>query len=148
MKKQFISLIMAIGSLVLFSAVSANAQTQGKITAHIPFDFYIQNQKFEAGDYVVESVNLHSNQTSLAIRQKNGNAKTLVTMLPKIVNNNGRETQTVLSFNRYGDNYFLSEIRNPLENFGAQMPKSNKEKTVARSFGKAERERITATVQR
>lgn len=148
MKKQFISLMITIGSLVLFSAISANAQTQGKIVAHISFDFYVQNQKFEAGDYIVESVSPGSSQTSLAIREKNGNAKTLVTMLPKVVNNNGRDTQTVLSFNRYGDNYFLSEIRNPLENFGAQMPKSKEEKTIARRFGKAEREIITANTQR
>jgi predicted transposase YbfD/YdcC len=148
MKKQIVNLIAAIGSLVLLSAMSANAQTQGKLVAHIPFDFYVQNQKFEAGDYIVESVSKQSSQTNLVIRQKDGDAKKLVMMLPKVVRNNGRDTQAVMAFNRYGEDYFLSEIRNPSESFGAQLPRSRAEKKLARQFGKPEREIIAMNIQR
>lgn len=57
MKKQISNLIAAISFVFLFTVVSANAQSDGKLVAHVPFDFYVQGQKLQAGDYMIKSVN-------------------------------------------------------------------------------------------
>ena len=140
MRKQIINTIVALSFAVLLSAASSQAQTHGKLKAHIPFAFYVQNQRFDAGDYTIESVNPQTGQTNLLIKRTDGTARRLVIMTPKEVN--GRETQAALSFNRYGGDYILSEIRNPLENFGAELAASKTERNLARRLGPAKRETV------
>ena len=42
-----------IGMMFLLTVVSAQAQTTGRYRAHIPFDFTIEKETFQAGDYVI-----------------------------------------------------------------------------------------------
>lgn len=142
MKKQIIKSIVAVSFLVLVSIVSSNAQTHSQIAVNVPFDFYVKNQKFTAGKYLIESLNPRSNQTNLVIRQKDGEAKMVVMMLPLTVNGERSEAKPILIFNSYGSTYFLSEIRNPVENFGAQLLKTKEEKNLARQFGNPTREAV------
>jgi hypothetical protein len=144
MKKQGLKSIVAVSFLFALGVVATPAQVQSQIAVSVPFDFYVKNQKLAAGEYRIESLNPRSNQPDIVIRQKNGRVKELVMMLRLTLSGAGSDPKPRLVFNRYGSNYFLSEITNPTENFSAHMPKSKVEKTLTHQFGKAERETIRA----
>jgi hypothetical protein len=63
-------------------------------------------------------------------------------MLPLTVDSGSGKTQPTLIFNRYGSEYFLSEVRNPGDNFGAQLPKVKQERNLAKQTGEAKREAV------
>lgn len=140
MKKQILKSIIAAGFLVLFAAVSARAQTNNQVVANIPFDFYVKNQKFTAGEYVIERANPASLQAALIFRRKDDGNSQIVMMLPLSVNAQTRQAQPNLIFNRYESDYFLSEFRNPADSFGAQLPKAKKERNLAKQLGEPKRE--------
>ena len=142
MKRQTLQSIATLVFLCAFTGLNAQAQTRGALTARIPFDFYVQNQKFAAGDYAISSVSPQSNQTALVIRAKDGKAARTVIMLPKIIDAGRGNVLASLLFNRYGDEYFLAEISNPAESFGAQMARTKEERNLAQHSGKPRRETV------
>ena len=145
MKNQIVKSIVAISFVMLFAVVSASAQTNNQVAANIAFDFYVKNQKFAAGEYIIERANPSSLQSALIFRQKDGKNSRIVMMLPLAVNALSSKTQPSLIFNRYGADYFLAEIRNPADSFGAQLPKVKKERTIAKQTGAAKREIVVLT---
>jgi hypothetical protein len=146
MKKQISNLIAAISFVFLCSVVSVNAQSDNKLVAHVPFDFYVQGQKLEAGDYMIKSLNPHGGQTSLLISRTDGKAQKMVIMMPTSSRaSNGTAT---IVFNRYSENYFLTELINPAENFDARLRQSRIETSLARSVGKPEREIVALNLAR
>jgi hypothetical protein len=142
MKNQILKSIVAVSFVMLFAIVSASAQTSNQMVANIPFDFYVKSQKFTAGEYVVERANPNSFSASMIIRQKDGKNSNIVMMLPLTVNAGTGKNQPSLIFNRYGADYFLSEVRNPADSFGAQFPKVKLERNLAKQSGEAKRETI------
>jgi len=147
MKNQILKSIAAV-FVMLLAIASANAQTNNQVAANIPFDFYVNNQKFAAGEYVIERANPSSLEASLIFRQKDGKNSRIVMMLPLAVNAQSGKAQPSLIFNRYGAEYFLSEIRNPADSFGAQLPKVKKERSLAMQFGEPTREIVRLSSNR
>lgn len=150
MKNQILKSIAVIIFVTLFAAVSSYAQTNHQVVAKIPFDFYVKNQKFTAGEYVIERANPASLQAALIFRQKDGGNSQIIMMLPLTVNALSRnQAQPNLIFNRYESDYFLSEFRNPADNFGAQVTKAKNERNLAKRFGAPKRETVVLnSVQR
>ncbi len=149
MKNQKIKSIIVVGFLVLFATFSANAQTGKPLVADIPFDFYVKNQKFEAGKYTIERAAPNSFSASIIIRQKDGKKSKILMLLPLELKNERGEFSAKLIFNRYGSEYFLSEVQNPADDFGAQSPKVRLEKNYAKQHGEPTRETVLlSTVQR
>jgi hypothetical protein len=146
MKKQISNLIAAISFVFLCTVVSANAQADGKLVAHVPFDFYVQGQKLQAGDYMIKSMNPRAGQTCLLISRTDGKAQKMVILMP--TTSRTTEGAATIVFNRYGDNYFLSEVINPAENFDARLRQSKQETNLARSVEKAERETVAINLGR
>lgn len=102
MKNTIIRTLVTIGLSAVLSPVALLAQSQ--INATIPFDFTIGAKSFAAGDYSVRQLN-----ESVLLIQSLKDGKGVMTMvLP------GETTRKagipVLTFNRYGDNYFLSGV--------------------------------------
>ena len=146
MKKQISNLIAAISFVLLCTVVSANAQSAGKLVAHVPFGFYAQGQKLPAGDYMIRSMNPRAGQTTLLISQTDGKAQKMVIMMP--TSSRMTEGAATIVFNRYGADYFLSEIKNPAENFDARLRQSKQETSLARSDGKIEKETVALNLAR
>ncbi len=124
------------------SIVSVNAQTNGRVAANISFDFSVGDLKFAAGEYIIEKAAPQSNNASLIIRKKDGKASRIIMMLPMDVKAQNRDAQASLFFNRYGTEYFLSEVVNNADRFGARTPRSKKEAELARQFGSPTRESV------
>lgn len=102
MKNTMIRTLVTIGLSAVLSPVALLAQSQ--INATIPFDFTIGAKSFAAGDYSVRQLN-----DSVLLIQSLKDGKGVMTMvLP------GETTKKagipVLTFNRYGDHYFLSGV--------------------------------------
>ncbi|HRH41908.1 MAG TPA: hypothetical protein PKY82_09710 [Pyrinomonadaceae bacterium] len=128
--------------LVFTFGTLANAQSGKQIAVHISFDFYVQNQKLTAGDYFIESVSPQSNQSTLIFRQKDGKAKKILMTIPIELKDDRKSFEPTMLFNRYGEEYFLAEIRNPLERLGFGLTATKSEKSLAKRFGKPIQETV------
>jgi hypothetical protein len=143
MKKFFI--VMAIGSLLALSlAVSAQAQLPGvPIRASIPFDFMVRGRTLPAGEYWIERVN--DDPAGLILRNVNDKHEHIVFETEpeqgrRIANHN------VLVFNRYNDEYFLSEVVTAGEQTGRELAPSHAERALRREMARNQAEPETVTV--
>lgn len=136
---------IALIIVFLFSFLSfANAQSNKQIAVNIPFDFYIQNQKLSAGEYLIESLSRESNQSlsTLVIRDKSGKAKGVIKTDLLELHINKKSITPALIFNCYGKEYFLAVISNPAEERGFAFRTTKTEKSIAKQFGKPIQETV------
>ncbi|CAN5571126.1 hypothetical protein BH10ACI2_BH10ACI2_11310 [soil metagenome] len=131
MKKTIFNLTaIAIFTLSL-AAISANAQSGTKYTVNVPFDFSVGEKWFERGDYLVQTAIPASDSTAFIIAQKDG-PKSRIAMGTRL-SSNSMQTMARLSFNRYGDQYFLSRIETPV--MSSALMKSKDERRLVKTVG-------------
>lgn len=126
MKRQAFSLVSLLTLLLV--AGSAIAQTV-HVRGDIPFNFAVGNKTLPAGTYDVGTISSGDSKT-LLLQSRDGDASMMV-------NSNAAESfkpadKTKLVFNRYGNRYFLSQIWVNGETRGRQLPKTSREKEMAR----------------
>jgi len=109
-----LSVSAAIGPLSLLA--------QGPIQFTAPFDFTVGNKNFASGEYRVAAVA----PQVLAIRSLDGRSTQVV--IAQASQAKDKQSNAVLTFNRYGDRYFLSRLSDP--NHGWELPKSRVEKEL------------------
>ena len=117
--------IGAIALVFLASAFTAGTlQAQShEVRADVPFDFAVGSKQLPAGHYTFIS---EANDT-VVIR----NTDYKVTILSKTEDlSNLKSYASHLVFNRYGDHYFLREIRCPSIAVNVEIPASKLEKQV------------------
>jgi hypothetical protein len=102
MKNTIVRILVTLSISAFLSPVALFAQSQ--INATIPFDFTIGAKSFTAGDYTVRQVNEHV----LLIQSVKGGTGVITMVLPGETTK--RPGTPVLTFNRYGDSYFLSKV--------------------------------------
>jgi hypothetical protein len=105
MKNSFAIALLTAASLMAPTGASA----QDKQQATIPFDFTVGQRLLPAGTYVID----HVGPGVIAVRGWKGkelvSALTLIKSTSEVRNNSDK-----LIFHKYGDQYFLSEIRGGL----------------------------------
>lgn len=123
--------------LVLFASLfvsSVNAKASSSVVFQIPFDFVVAGKTLPAGEYIVVRSTLASDEI-LSIRSldKSGGAYVLTSTLRanEILND------SKLVFNRYGDQYFLSEFWVSGQDSGRKVIKSDRERAIKRGLAKA-----------
>ena len=109
-----LSVSAAIGPLSLLA--------QGPIQFTAPFDFTVGNKNFASGEYRVAAMA----PQVLAIQSRDGRSSQMVIAQAPQANSN--QSKAVVTFNRYGDRYFLSRLSDP--NHGWELPKSRVEKEL------------------
>jgi hypothetical protein len=110
MKRIFATAMLAAASLMAPLGVSAQSRQQ----ATIPFDFTVGQRLLPAGTYVIRPLG----RGVIAVRGWKGNELVSATTLITSANEVSKNPDTLV-FHRYGDQYFLSEIRGDLgENVG------------------------------
>ena len=128
MKKRFIQICSVFG-LLIGLMISAQAQKVNQYKASIPFDFNVGSKTFAAGEYAFGLSNPLAHQPSLTIRDlKNG--KTHVFLITRNQADEFKSGAQIL-FNRYEDQYFLSEITTSTLN--ASLLKAKTETRLAKS---------------
>jgi hypothetical protein len=110
MKRTFTTALLAAASLMVPVGVSAQSRQQ----ATIPFDFTVGQRLLPAGTYVIRPLG----PGVIAVRGWKENELVSATTLITSANEVSKNPDTLV-FHRYGDQYFLSEIRGDLgENVG------------------------------
>jgi len=126
MKRQAFSLVSLL-SLLLVTG-SAIAQTVN-VYAKIPFNFAVGRKTLPAGPYDVGTID-NGDSKMLLVQFRNGSSAVVVAS--NAAANLKPADKTKLVFTRYGNRYFLSQIWVNGETSGRQLPKTSREKELAR----------------
>jgi len=124
MKWHAFSLISLLSLLLV--AGSATAQTI-HVRGDIPFDFIVGNKTLPAGVY-----DLGSLQMADALLIEADNRKSSMMVISNAAETFRPADKTKLVFRRHGDQYFLAEIWVKGSQLGRELPKTSREKEVAR----------------
>ena len=135
MKKDVLKGLTKIGLLAVVMIVAASASVkaqslQYKLTADVPFDFTVSDKKLPAGKYSISRAQTSNGDLVLQIvsadGQKNISRLTIPVITHKPMN------QGTLVFNRYGNDYYLSEVWPAGGSTGRELLKSRTERDLAR----------------
>ena len=127
MKKQ---LLMFLG-LGLLAATSAFAQSI-PLKANVPFNFVVSGRTLPGGEYTIrsETADPEHEFTIAGI----GQTPSVFLSVPCLTLKSGRlSKQTKLVFDRYGDQYFLSEIWIKGKGVGQKLLKTRREAEMAKN---------------
>jgi len=106
--------------LAVVMAFTASAYAQGlnanKSSFVVPFEFKVGDQVLAPGEYTVSA-------ESEVIKIMSRDGKQHIAQLPKRKIGNGRETQSKLTFKRYGDDYYLAQVWLP-DGIGREIKRS------------------------
>jgi len=117
--------------VIIAASVSASAQSlQYRITANIPFDFSVAGKKLPAGKYWINRAQQGSGDMVVQISSTDGHSSVTRLTIPVFAYNPAKNSSLV--FNRYGNDYFLSEIWPAGSATGRELPKSRAEREVVR----------------
>jgi hypothetical protein len=138
--KKLIQICTILSLLVVFTAVSAFAQSGERIDAKIPFNFKIGDKSYKAGNYVIR-VSKTAGGDVLSLEDENRNH-----LQTTVIARNGDLdlNQSELLFNRYENEVFLSKILVPGKGFSVHQSKS--EKQIARQNQNNQDNRRTVAV--
>jgi hypothetical protein len=115
------SILRTLATLSL-SLGPISLQAQGPIHITVPFDFTVGSKSLAAGKYEVRRVA----PMVLAIQSADGHSNIMSQALPGDAK--AAPGKLELTFNQYGDRYFLSRVSN--NNLGWELPKSSVEKEL------------------
>src|SRR5215472_8263419 len=110
--------------ILALSCVSLHAETF--MTANIPFDFQLGKQAMPAGAYHIKC------SPGLLMLQSPQASSAIVVLTTLKFRDQAPETG-LLEFNHYGDTYFFSAIWAPNSVDGATVPKTSREKELAKA---------------
>ena len=113
----------AVGLLATVASCSLYAQTMNA-RANIPFEFRVGEKLMPAGEYSIRHTNAW-----LAFQENGGRHATAVVLTQTA---DLKSDKPVLQFNQYGDAYFLGKLSIPGSDTGRAVPKTPREKELAR----------------
>ncbi|HLO00175.1 MAG TPA: hypothetical protein VK208_17075 [Pyrinomonadaceae bacterium] len=146
MKIQILRTTAILGLFFMLAIASVNAQTPSRIEVNIPFDFSAGKATLKAGAYTIK----RTAADVLIIHRVDGKAKALINA-PLTAGSRGTRAGEGLVFNKYGDQYFLSQVWLTVET-GRQLFTSDAEAKAAREYelahNNAKPERVEIVMRR
>ena len=134
MKNRLLTVGVVLSLFVVLTTARAFAQTEGRITSNIPFDFVVGNKILPAGEYTIQR-GAPDDPELLLIRS----ADNRVALYLNVEDTYARQTptETKLVFNKVRDEYFLSKIWVAGEQTGHEVPISRAERRLVRGGAKS-----------
>lgn len=114
---------LVIASTLITAGVWAQTQT-ATLRAKIPFDFMVNNKVLPAGTYILKSEGATHTVVELSDATQKG-AQVFEVVSPEATK---QGQKNALVFHKYGDRYFLSEIRCENYALNSSLPESKAEK--------------------
>ena len=150
MKKKLYSTFATLGLAILLMVASVQAQSVGKLEVNIPFEFQVGSKTLPAGQYSVKRLS----QSSMLIRSADGQFS-LIAQTPKVLTSDekGKALMEKLVFNKYGQQYFLSQVWMVRGSDGRELYKSDaenqaaREQTIASGGAKSQKVEVAARVR-
>ena len=135
MTKQLVRGFAKLGLLVVLTLVTAGISAQAQtleytLTANIPFEFLIANEKLPAGEYSFRRSRQSDGDQVIQIASRNG--ETIVSRITIPVTTLTPNKAGLVVFHRYGEQYFLAEIWPASGSTGRALPKTRNEREIAR----------------
>jgi hypothetical protein len=128
MKNHMRSFVISIGLSAVLGSSAIVAQESARAIANVPFAFHVKDTNLPAGKYIVKAVN---GAGVIQIADANtGHSMMLLTQ----GNNSSKSDSPRLTFQRYGNDYFLSQVWLPGKTGYALRP-SSREKELAKQPG-------------
>jgi hypothetical protein len=141
MKRHAIATAAFLGLLLMSSLAPVYAQS---LKFEVPFDFVAAQGTMPAGEYRVTP-----NQPSQGVvRLVNSKGSSAVICFAHAIQSSRPSNTAKLVFNRYGNQYFLSQVWSPGTDRGHALPPSKAEREIARNFSKPGKEILTASVKK
>ena len=128
MKIQVLRNIAILGLFFVLAIASVQAQTPSRVEVNIPFDFSAGKSTLKAGAYSVK----RTAGNALAIRSADGKTTALLNA-PLTIGARNSKAGERLVFNKYGDQYFLSQVWMSVDT-GRQLFPSSGEQKAARAY--------------
>ncbi len=139
MKKRTFYILTMFSLLLVLTAASVQAQSQ-RSSINIPFSFNVGQKTLPAGEYTVEPIRKDSQNVWL-VENKNGRANVLFTTID--VWSSKTQEETKLIFNKYDDQYFLSQICTAGDNSSRELPVRRWERQLAKNSLQQEKVVVT-----
>lgn len=132
MRKQTFRVFTILGALLL-TAMSVHAQSQRSQVTNIPFNFVVGHKTLPAGDYVVKP-NRRGSDNAWLVQSTDGHESVLFTT--RSIQTSKSQKKTKLIFNKYGDQYFLSQIWLDGNNSGRELVRRKLERELEKSIAR------------
>lgn len=129
MKKQ-VYINLAIATLLVAAFTSVQAQSDRLITANVPFNFMIKDRALPAGEYVFALVQVGGSD-AVKIQTADGHITAFVPT--RSARAKASPTEPKLVFNRYADQYFLSQVFGLEDSTAQQLARPRAEERLAKS---------------
>ena len=129
MKKNLAGLAVTM-MLVAGAAMPALAQYNGPMKVTVPFNFVVENERMQAGDYTIQRV--ANGQLRIQSNNNNSDRRTAVTFLAIPKEGKGTPEKAHFIFHRYGGDYFLATIWTPGLETGWEVLQGKLETELAR----------------
>ena len=153
MKNQAFKTITMLSLLLMLAVVSVNAQklSDNSIAVNIPFDFAFCETRLPAGNYTLRRVVLPSSYDRVVIQSADGRGDTR-TVMSRPNRTSEVPKQSNLVFNRYGDQYFLSQVWIAGSDTGRDLFQSRNERNLAKESrlarSKSEHQKVVLTASK
>jgi hypothetical protein len=96
----------------------------------IPFEFTIRDKTLAPGEYIVRR-SASERPEILTISRVDGSSAEYV--LTSAVQTNSRRAESMLVFRSYGERYFLAQIWTAGDSAGRELPKTSRERELAKN---------------
>jgi hypothetical protein len=139
-----ICVLLSIFALLAVVAVPASAQSI-RIKSNIPFEFVYGDMTMPAGEYDLRFNDVNGTVSVQNWDQQVFASRLAVTAKPRNPQSDGKAR---LVFNRYGNQYFLSQIWDGQGIQGREFTQSRTEREIAKTAMARQFERVTILAQR
>jgi hypothetical protein len=133
------SLISIVLLFAATTAVFAQIESRPLMKVSIPFSFSAANHTLPAGQYLVTTV---TPEHTIALINADGKHATIINDLPNYAGSPSANSRLV--FQRYGDEYFLTQVWCKGDNVERSPMVSKRQSEVARNGGRADTKIILA----
>ena len=132
LREKLINAVLALSILTVVAVATASAQLPGtRTSAQIPFDFIVGEQTLPAGLYELRRI---GNDPYLLCIQNVDDSRNVMIFNTSLLDDRDSIRQNALVFHRYGDIYFLAEIRSPYEGIARELQPSKEERRMRREM--------------
>ena len=107
MKKQALAILAMASLSLMLAVVPAYADPGSEVQANVPFDFIVGDNTYPAGSYAVQYTDP---QGVFLIQIGEDESRRIVLWRRTVPAKSIRDNLPKLIFNRYGDQYFLTQI--------------------------------------
>jgi hypothetical protein len=132
---KMVSLFIAVVFAFTIHPNKAQAQVIDTLEINVPFHFYAANTELPPGNYSIH-VLANSNLKFMQITSADGATSAVVEIREADVSSAPKESE--VTFNKYGDHYFLAKMFDEGNPSGDEVVESNYEKTVSKAAAESQ----------